>query len=170
MAEPLYRDCPGCGAHLPATDAPTDARYNASAECWQLNGELTVYTLTRGDRDGAFIHQLAVDAYAAQHASEHSKPFGTAFALIGLYFAFERGYTGRQVQHMHMLLARRTKEWPRFAHQGHAGALTVADVMRAEPGDERDQALRRWGRAVWDAWAPDHARVESLIASVMGKE
>lgn len=90
-----YRTCPGCGLRVPVSAACADERYNASAECWQAYGELSAYTLARGY--GAFIHQLAVDTYAAQHSGERVRPIGTAFALIGLYLTFERGYSGRQV-------------------------------------------------------------------------
>lgn len=165
MVTPLYRDCPGCDVHLPILEAHSDERYNASAECWRLYGELCAYTVTRGNIE--FIHQLAVDAYGAQHASENVRPITVSFALIGLYFACERGYSGRQVQHMHMLLAQRSKIWPRFVPPPHAGAVTVLDVMRARPGEERDAMLRRWGQSVWDAWGQEHERVTSLVASVM---
>ena len=165
MGTPLYRDCPGCGVRLPMSEAQPNARYNASAECLQLYGELTTYTLTRGD--GAFIHQLAVDAYSAQHAGDNMRPIGVAFALIGLYLACERGYSGRQVQHMHMLLARRSKTWPRFVPPPHVGSVTVLDVVRAHPEEERDAMLQRWGQAVWDAWPQEHERVKALVASVM---
>src|SRR5689334_15098047 len=125
MAPPLYSDCPGCGAHLPVVEDHVDGRYNASAACWQFNDELNVYTLTRGDRESAFIHQLQVDAYGAQHVIADARPIGPAFALIGLYLACERGYSGRQVQHTHMLLARRSKDWPRFTPPTHAGNVTI---------------------------------------------
>ena len=168
---PAYTVCPGCGVRLPVNaDAPLDARYNASAECWQVYGELTAYTVAHGDWDGGgqFIHQLAVDAYGAQHVRENARPIGPAFALIGLYLTCERGYTGRQVQHMHTLLAQRSKTWPRFSPPAHAGTLTVADVMRAPPGEARDATLRQWGRSVWEAWALEHERVRALFNRVMG--
>jgi hypothetical protein len=44
------------------------------------------------------------------------------------------------------------------------GGVTVADVMRAPPGAERDTMLRTWGAAVWDAWREEHPRVEALVA------
>jgi len=147
------------------SEAHSDGRYNASAECWQLYGELCAYTTTRGDIE--FIHQLAVDAYGAQHAGENVRPITVAFALIGLYVACERGYSGRQVQRMHMLLAQRSKTWPRFVPPPHAGTVTVLNVVRARPGEERDAMLRRWGQSVWDAWGQEHERVTSLMASVM---
>ena len=162
-----YRDCPGCGVRLPASEAHPDGRYDASTACVQLYDELTAYTLTRGNVE--FIHQLAVDAYRAQHAAESMPPIGLAFALIGLYFACERGYSGRQVQHMHMLLARRSKTWPHFVLPAHAGSMTVLDVMRAEPGDERDAMLRRYAQSVWAAWSREHERVRALVVSVMAE-
>jgi len=45
--------------------------------------------------------------------------------------------------------------------------VTVLDVVRARPGEERDTMMRRWGRSVWDAWGQEHERVRSLVASVM---
>jgi len=165
MVTPQYRDCPGCGAHLPVSEAPPDSRYNASPECVWLHGELTAYTVTRGDI--AFIHQHLVDAYGAQHVGENARPIGVAFALIGLYLACEKGYTGRQVQHMHMLLANRSKTWPRFTPPLHPGALTVADVMQAPSGEQRDNVLYQWAQSVWDAWSHEHERVRSLFERVM---
>src|SRR6185295_5352013 len=61
---------------------------------------LCCYTLERGD--AAFIHQHVVDAFIAQNAGEHTKPIGLAFALIGLYLHLERGFSGKQVQRVHM--------------------------------------------------------------------
>lgn len=106
------RTCPGCGVRLPVSEAQSDGRYNASVECRRLYDELSAYTVTRGD--AAFIHQLGVDAYAAQHSGGSMRPITTPFALIGLSLTFERGYSGRQVQRVHTLLAGRPKSWPRF--------------------------------------------------------
>ncbi|HET9109488.1 MAG TPA: DUF5946 family protein [Ktedonobacterales bacterium] len=160
-----YRVCPGCGARLPLGVGPADARFNASPECLHIYGELTGYTVMR--RDEAFIHQHLVDTYAAQHAGEGRPTIGPAFALIGLYLAVEKGYTGKQVQHMHMLLARRSKTWPAFTLPAHVGPLTALDVLNAAPGSERDETLMRWAHSVWEAWADEHERVRALFAHVM---
>src|SRR5512133_726117 len=58
--------CPGCGLQLPASGLPWDPRRNASPECWQLYGEVQGFALNHLElaRD---LHQLTVDAYAAQH-------------------------------------------------------------------------------------------------------
>lgn len=165
MESTTSRECPGCGLRLPISDAVADPRFYASPECQGIYGELTGYTVMRGDAE--FIHQHLVDAYAAQHAEAHQRPIGLAFALIGLYLTFEQGATGRQVQHMHMLLANRSKTWPTFPRPPHTGALTVRDVLDAPPGDERDAALRRWAASVWQAWSHERERIAALIATVM---
>lgn len=164
MDAPTYEECPGCGLRLPA-GGPYDGRYRASAGCWALYGELTAYTLSLPDP--TFPHQFAVDAYGAQHVGPASRPIGVAFALIGLHLAVERGMTGRQVQHLHMLLANRAKVWPAFTPPATMNALTVRDALLAPPGAERVAMLSRWSASVWAAWADDHARVCALFARVM---
>ena len=113
--------------------------------------ELAAYTLTLGD--AAFIHQHVVDVYAAQHATEATKPITVAFALIGLYLHVERGFTGRQVQRAHMMLARRSRSWPVFTLPATRGAMTAADVLAAPAGPARDRAISAWCPAVWTAYA-----------------
>jgi hypothetical protein len=123
--------------------------------------ELSLYTLSNGDP--FFIHQVAVDAYAAQHAGPASKPITVAFALIGLCLLLERGYTGKAVQRAHMGLANRSKRWPSFDPPAHRGSVTVADVLRAVPGGERDTAIMRWAASAWTAWEREHPAVRTLI-------
>ena len=146
--------CAACGAPL----------RDEAAGCIALYHELSVQTLS--DRDPTFPHQLAVDAYAAQHAGAAPKSITTAFALIGLYLVNERGFTGRQAQRAHMFLGRRRQEWPRFDPPANVdvgvgvGAVTVADVLAS--GD-RNAALRRWAASVWAAWRDQHERVVELV-------
>ena len=154
--------CPGCGVQLPATNAYAPDRYNASAACWQLYGELSAYTLSHDD--GTFLHQHVVDAYAAQHVGETMRPIGVAFALIGLYLAVERGWTGRAVQLAHQRLAARSKDWPRFTVPRRSAGVTVAEVLQMPPGAERERMLRAWRAKVWDAWREEHERVATLVA------
>jgi hypothetical protein len=104
-----------------------------------LYHELTAYTL--GLRDSAFMHQHVVDAYAAQTADETSKPIAITFALIGLCLYLERGFTGRQVQRVHMLLAQRRRTWPRFLLPTARTSVTVRDVLSANPGSSREMAI-----------------------------
>jgi len=148
--------CPGCGLNLPSGEEQLNDRYNASAACWQVYGELTAYTLSLHDAD--FIHQFAVDTYAAQHVGASVKPIGLTFALVGLYLAFEHNYTGKQVQRAHTLLAATSKQWPQFRRPEEKASLTVLDVLNA-PENERNDILRQWGKAVWRIWEAEHARV-----------
>lgn len=142
--------CPRCGARL------------AEAQnCQALYDELSLYTFTRGREE--FIHQHAVDAYAAQHVGEDTKPIALAAALIGLYLFAERNYSGLRVQQVHMQLGNKMKEWPLFPAPKQRATLTVADVLRAPEGNERDEMIRRWARAVWEMWRERHEEVEALL-------
>ncbi|MFO0892775.1 MAG: DUF5946 family protein, partial [Isosphaeraceae bacterium] len=117
--------CPGCGLRLPRLeDGVANPQVNASAECQRFCHELSLYTLAHGD--AFFIHQVTVDAYAAQHAGPSSKPITVAFALIGLCLLIERGHTGKAVQRAHMRLANRSKRWPSFDAPADRGIVTVA--------------------------------------------
>ena len=158
-SSPLAR-CPGCGLELPSRAPAEEAHPGASAACWQAYSELAARTLT--DRDPTFPHQMAVDAYAAQHASPASKPITIAFALIGLHLACERQLTGREAQRVHMVLARRRQEWPVLEPPRTRGSVTVADPLAAAAG-ARAEALRRWAASVWAAWHPQHDRVAALL-------
>ena len=123
--------------------------------------EASYYTLGHGRE--RFIHQHLVDAYGAQHARPDGPAIGAAFSLAGLYLAVERGFTGLQVQRIHMVMASRTKVWPRFVPPADLGTLTVADVLAAEPGPDREQALMDWCAGVWESWRSDHGRVREMV-------
>jgi hypothetical protein len=129
--------------------------------------EVYAYTLTLGD--GEFIHQHVVDAYAAQHVSNDTKPIAMAAALIGLYLFVERGYTGRQVQQAHMALGNKMKAWSLFEAPRQDATLTVVDPLSASPGPKRDQVIKQWARAVWAMWDEQHREVERLLSQAWGR-
>ena len=126
----------------------------------QLFDQLSFYTLSL--RDPFFLHQNAVDAFAAQHVDEETKPIKTVFALIGLYLTLEKGFSGRQVQLAHMRLAKQRKHWPQIPPTDQSASITVADALAAEPGPLRDQAIRDWCQAVWQTWQPHRETVAKL--------
>jgi len=123
---------------------------------------LCCYTLAH--RDPAFIHQHVVDAFAVQRADADTQPIALCFGLVGLYLRVERGATGRQVQRVHMALARRRRAWPAFALPADRGEPNAADVMRAPPGPERDRAIDAWCAGVWAAFRDQRAAVDALLA------
>ena len=133
---------------------------NAAASEEALYHELAYYTLSHPDP--RFIHQHAVDAFAAQTADENSKPIKLAFALIGLFLHFEKDYSGREVQRAHMKMARHKRAWPRFRPPLDRGRITIASVLRASPGADRDRALEEWALAVWQAWREQRDQVAEL--------
>ncbi len=161
MSDGTYSICPGCSLRLPASPEGANPRAGSSRECQRLCDELAFYTLSRGDI--FFIHQVLVDAYAAQHATASSKAITVAFALIGLFLFLERGYTGKEVQREHVRLARLSKEWPAFTLPSSRGDWTVADVLQAPSGEKRDAALKQWAASVWATWSKEHAKVIALL-------
>ena len=123
--------------------------------------KLSCYTQTHPDP--SFIHQYAVDAFAAQCAEGNTKPITLAFALIGLYLHVEKGFTGREVQIAHVKLAKHGKEWPKFNLPVSPGHVTVYDVLNAPRGPERDEMIQKWCTSVWEAYSESHKKVVDLI-------
>lgn len=125
--------------------------------------QLSYYTLAHPDRE-RFVHQHIVDAYTAQTAGSETKPIGLLYALVGLYLALERGYTGKEVQRAHMDLARDKTDFPALSLPERRGALAVDDILRIPAGAARDGAIMDWCREVWAAYAADHAAVADYCA------
>ncbi len=157
--------CPGCGIEVAGPQAEPPKGFNASGECYNLFNELTFYTLSLGYGD--FIHQTAIDSYEAQHVGSQTKNITAVFGLIGLYLALERGYTGRKVQQAHMLLASKNKVWPRFDAPSINWQLTVADVIQAPQGAQRDQCIMDWAGSVWGGWRAQRDAVIALVAAYL---
>ncbi len=119
--------------------------------CKDLYHELLLYTLSHPDQK-YFIHQHVVDAYAAQHITENTKPIGFAAPLIGLYLFAEKGFTGKEVQKIHMRLGNKMKDWPKLEVPKEKAEITVADVLAMPPGKDRDEVIKQWAKAVWKIW------------------
>src|SRR5581483_6785511 len=130
--------------------------------CKDLYYELSLYTLAHPDQH-YFIHQLVVDAYAAQHVTKDSKPVAVAGALVGLYLVVEHGYTGKQVQQVHMKLGNHMKEWMIGRFPTAQSSMTVASVLAAAPGQVRDDAIGQWVQEVWKLWKFEKVSVGLLL-------
>jgi hypothetical protein len=111
---------------------------------------LYVYAGSRGRE--RFILQHVVDAHHARIATAQTKPIVIIMALVGLYLHVERGFTGLQVQHVHMQLGREKHQWPSITMPQTRGTMSEDDVMNVPEGDERDAAISEWCRSVWDAY------------------
>jgi len=123
--------------------------------------ELSCYTQTHPNP--SFIHQYAVDAFAAQCADENTKPITLAFALIGLYLHVEKNYSGKEVQWAHVKLAKHRKRWPMFDIPKYRGNNTIYDVIAAPKGSKRDEMIHKWCVSVWEAYSKSHKKVTDLV-------
>jgi len=123
--------------------------------------ELCFYTLSHVDP--VFIHQHVVDAWAAQNANPQTKPIALTFALVGLYLHVEKGFNGKQVQRVHMELAKPKEPWPPFPLPDDRGSVRAADVLVAAPGPERDRAIDDWCGSVWTAFRDCRDTVRDLL-------
>ena len=120
-----------------------------------------VYLYTMG-RPG-FILQHVVDAFAVQRVNDDSKTIGLVFGLVGLYLHVEKQFSGREVQRVHMELGRRKGGWPRVYVPEDRGSMTVADVLAASVGTERDAAIDNWCRSVWTAFGANRETIITLL-------
>ena len=124
--------------------------------------ELYVYTMGRS----GFILQHVVDVFTAQTATTDTKPIGITFALVGLLLRVEK-HIGRQVQEVHMKLAKLKKRWPAIPLPKDRGSITAVDVMAASEGQDRDLAIDAWGQSVWAAYNDSHRVIRDLLQDVV---
>jgi uncharacterized protein DUF5946 len=127
--------------------------------------ELCAYRLIHSDP--AFLYQHVVDAFAAQRANESTKPIMLTFVLVDLFLHVEKGQSGKQVKRVHMLLARRRKNWPRLDLPFDRGDVTVSDVMRVPAGPARDAMIDAWCACVWAAYRACHGQFAELIQTAL---
>lgn len=149
-----YKTCPGCGGKFPNQNLEDSDQYNALGECEKLYHELSAYFIMNPDI--SFPTQHIVDAYGAQHSGRKVKNIRTAFSLIGLYLAFECGYSGRLVQKAHIELAKSNIQWPSFDLPSNPYNFSVQDVLDEEKGANRNEMLMKWAKNVWNTWEHYH--------------
>jgi hypothetical protein len=138
-----------------------------AADLREYYDELAAYTLAHPDP--SFIHQYVVDAYAAQSADIDTKPIALYFALVGLSLHIEKGYSGKDVQRVHMRLGKEKREWPAFPLPEPRGRLSVVDVVKAPAGPQRDEMIEKWSASVWEAYRESHERVAEALTIMLGE-
>lgn len=62
-----------------------------------------------------------------------------------------------------MKLGHRKREWPRVYLPKNRGSMTIADVLSAPAGPERDMAIDSWCRAVWTVFADNRPVIIALL-------
>lgn len=150
--------CPSCWYLGVDAELPEPNCVVATPACYACFGELTGgRTLIAGSGD--FIHQVALDAYVAQHCPGDARR-ALVYSLAGLYLVVEQGRTGRQVQQVHQALA--MTRHPLLAMEpvdAHA-AGTAADVLLQISHDGLVASVNGWAARVWHAYAAHHQEIE----------
>ena len=156
---------------LPEVEGPTHRYMESSPACWALYGEV----LAREYSDPAYlaIHRLTVDAYAAQHPGRPSpQSFQSVAVHLGrLCLLLERGIDFRRANDAMLALVRNESQFRWLTPPKNPGAMTVADVHRADSASAHVNQVRLWADSVWEAWSPHHATIRSwLPPSLRGPE
>ena len=151
--------CPGCGLTAPASGGPAPEEHRASAACWAMYGQLLSRSYT--DPDYRAVHQMLVDAYAAQHAGGRSRREvqTVALCLMTLCLFVEDGVPVADGPRLHQQMAARRPPFRWLEPPPQQSLLTVADVLCARSVDEHEQLARRWAGQVWQAWSAHHDTV-----------
>jgi hypothetical protein len=170
MAVVRESTCPGCGLRMPVSDRTIyEGYYNASPECWG------VYTEVLGAEFGnavlfGQVHQLTVDAYAAQHPGGIHPDKSVAVHLTGLHLVLDRGVAPTSVARQLQSLALTIREWPHFTPPADRGRLTVCDVALSDDADGHIKSVREWAGLVWRAWGQHHGAVAALVTQHLSLE
>lgn len=100
----------------------------------------------------------------AQTANPDTKPISIIFSLVGLYLFVEKNYTGRQVQQIHMQMAKNKKTLPTIILPAKRGDINVSDVLAKPTGQERDKMIRNWCASVWEAYQSSREAIININA------
>jgi hypothetical protein len=160
----LRAGCPGCGLDLPRSSYPYDGYYLASPECWSVYNDVLAREYQEPVLFGR-VHQLTVDAYAAQHAGGPHPDKSVCVHLVGLHLVLDRGTAPPDVPRRLQRLASRVSRWPHLAPPRERGPLTVLDVAQARSSLEHGEQARAWAESVWRAWSAHHAAIAELVRS-----
>ena len=149
--------CDGCGL----------ASSEGTAGCQAIFDAL----LARDFSDATYfrMHRMLVDTYSLQHPDRYcASAKSLAAHLTGLGALLERGGSRAVgVEALRRWLDGNTSvEKPRLP--SFRGALTIADVHRAPDPQAYGEAVERWARSTWDAYAALHPQARSWIAEALG--
>lgn len=152
-----------CGAKLPRSNSRATHRYIVSTpECWACYGVV----LAREYEDPALfgaVHQLTVDAYAAQHPADQP-PKSLLCHLVGLQAAIACGHDQTAAREALKAFVENRATFPMLAAPIDLGPLTVVDVADARTPQWHCDIVRRWASQVWLAWSDQHAAIAALRA------
>jgi hypothetical protein len=159
MVTAALEACPGCGALLPPSPAPSHRYIGASGACWDIYTSLHL-----GGQPPMRPRphlELMVDAYAAQHPGVPGPQSiqSVAVHLLALHGVLEKGLPPGQALWVRQRALRGARQ-DRFVWLEppvFAGHLTVAAIAQAPDPAARTALAERWVAAVYSAWAAPHA-------------
>jgi len=158
--------CIGCGARLPDVDSGGHRYLGASPGCWAVYSEV----LAREYSDVRYgsVHQLTVDAYAAQHPGKPGSQTmqSVALHLISLYLQLEMGASPMQVIRVRQTGAKEKGRFSWLTPPEDPGRLTIVHVHQARDANEHIERVTAWAHSVWTAWTIHHATVRVWAAAL----
>jgi hypothetical protein len=156
--------CPGCGLRMPrCPDAVYDGYFNTTPECWDVFTEVVGKEFGNAMLFGQ-VHQLTVDAYAAQHAGGNHRDKSVVVHLCGLYLVLDRGLRPTMVPRVFQRLAAMVRVWPHFSRPDAISEFTVFDVALADSIEDHTRLVREWAKFVWQSWSPYHQELKNFLS------
>ena len=109
-----------------------------------------------------------MDAYQAQMSDSQTKSIAIVFALLGLYLFLEEEYTGREVQLMHMKIAKKKPaRWPEIIFPENKGDVNIQDVLKLTSSTEKEAMIKHWCESVWNAYSESQQVVRDFTQVYM---
>ena len=154
--------CPGCAGSFAESAGPTHRYMTGSPGCWHGFGGLLAADYSSAERMA--VHQLVVDAYAAQHPGDGSVPQqvrSVGLHLMTLCLFLERGVDPARGTALHREMVGRPA-FHRLVRSG-PGALTWQHVPLSGPLHVVRAAVLEWGAAVWDTYRAEQPTVRTWL-------
>lgn len=153
--------CVGCGLRLPKQGGCTHRYIVSSPECWGIFGVVLSREYENALLYGA-VHQITVDAYAAQHTTQHPAK-SLVSHLLSLYCSIALGKKQHLARDALVRFVNSRQDFPTLTPPRDLGPLTVIDVFNAPSDEEHIRIVKAWGRQIWDAWHEHHDLIASLV-------
>jgi hypothetical protein len=160
--------CPQCGAAVPDVTGPMHKYVPSAPGCWQLFGQIQADEALRFGYPRA--HRVVVDAYMAQHPGDghDRRDRQSVFVhLAGLYAVLEQHLPPAQATNVLRRVLEDRDDFPALARNDGPGELTIVHLVGARDLADYEHRALAWGRAVWRAWAQQHALIRQAVTSVL---
>ena len=150
--------CSGCGLTVA----------NGSAGCQSIMDQ--ILALHFGNAVYFSVHRLFVDTYALQHPERYCASFKSLAAhLAHLCWSLERGGSRAVPSEAIRRWVERHPHLDKPPLPDRRGGLTVAEVARTPTPAEHQQAVDRWARSTWEAYANLQSTARHWVDVALGQ-